>query len=114
MVGKSLNPMKSAFIGRWKITEMEQWDQDYVDMEESGNIAFEKGGSGGFHFGCVEVSLDWRYDASIDRVDFTFEGSDEGDPVSGRGWAKIEGKQLVGQIVFHLGDESGFKARKRR
>jgi len=45
-------------------------------------------------------------------VDFTFEGSDEGDQVSGRGWAKIEGKQMVGQIVFHLGDESGFTAKK--
>jgi len=60
------------------------------------------------------AALDWRYDASIDRVDFTFDGSDEGDQVSGRGWAKTEGKQLVGQIVFHLGDESAFKAKKVR
>jgi hypothetical protein len=102
----------SAFVGKWRIVEMEQWDQDYVDMEEPGHVTFKKGGSGGFHFGCVDATLDWRYDASIDRVDFTFEGSDEGDQVNGRGWAKIEGKQLVGQIAFHLGDESGFKARK--
>jgi len=106
--------MKSAFIGRWKITEMEQWDQDYVDMEEPGHITLEKRGSGSFHFGCVDLALDWRYEAAIGRVDFTFDGSDEDDRVGGRGWAKIEGKQLVGQIVFHLGDESGFKARKRR
>ena len=56
--------------------------------------------------------LDWRYDDLIQRVDFTFEGSDEGTEVTGRGWAKAEGKQLVGQIVFHLGDESGFSARR--
>ena len=85
-------------------------------MEELGHITFQKSGSGGFHFGCVHASLDWRYNDSLDRVDFTFEGFDEGDQVSGRGWAKIEGKgkELVGQIVFHQGDESGFKARKGR
>ena len=49
-------------------------------MEETGHVTFEKRGTGGFHFGCVDASLDWRYDNSISRVDFTFEGSDEGDP----------------------------------
>jgi hypothetical protein len=53
---------KAAFMGRWKITEMEQWDLDYIDMEEPGHIKFERGGSGGFHFGCVDASMDWRYD----------------------------------------------------
>jgi len=108
--------MKAAFLGKWRILEMDQWDQDYIDMEESGHVTFQKGGSGGFHFGCVDASLDWRYDDSLDRVDFSFEGFDEGTEVNGRGWAKIEGngKQLVGQIVFHEGDESGFKARKAR
>src|SRR6266404_1911351 len=100
---------KPAFVGKWRIIEMDQWDLDYVDEEEPGHITFEKRGSGGFHFGRVDGSLDWRYDATIDRVDFTFEGSDEGDQVSGRGWARVEAKQLVGQIIFHLGDQSGFK-----
>jgi hypothetical protein len=45
-------------------------------------------------------------------VDFTFDGFDEGHQVDGGGWAKIEGKQLIGQIVFHAGGESGFKANK--
>ena len=107
-----MNRMKTAFVGEWRIEEMEQWDQDYIDMEEPGHVTFEKGGSGGFHFGCVDATLDWRYDTSIDRVGFTFDGSDEGDQVNGRGWAKIEGPQMVGHIAFHLGDESGFKARK--
>lgn len=91
---------------------MEQWDQDFVDLEEPGHFTFRKSGSGGFHFGCVDASLDWRYEASIDRVDFIFDGFDEGDQVSGRGWAKIEEEQLVGQIIFHMSDESGFKASK--
>ena len=35
---------------------------------------------------------------------------------SGRGWAKVEGDgtQMLGQIIFHQGDESGFKAKKER
>lgn len=95
---------------------MDQWDQEYVNMEDAGHVTFQKGGSGGFLFGCVDAVLDWRYDDSLDRVDFTFEGVDEGTEVTGRGWAKIEGKgkQMVGQIVFHQGDESGFKAKKGR
>jgi hypothetical protein len=106
--------MKTAFVGKWRITEMDQWDQDFIDMEESGHITFKRGGSGGLHFGCVDASLDWRYDDFLDRIDLTFEGFDEGTEVSGRGWARIEGKpkQMVGQIVFHQGDESGFKAKK--
>jgi hypothetical protein len=36
-------------------------------MEESGHITFQKGGSGGFHFGCVDASLDWRYDDALAR-----------------------------------------------
>ena len=104
--------MKTQFIGQWKIVEMEQWEQDYIDMEEPGHITFDKKGLGGFHFGCVDASLDWRYDASLDRVDFTFDGSDEGDQVTGRGWAAIQGKEMTGFIAFHLGEESGFKATK--
>jgi hypothetical protein len=30
----------SAFVGKWRIVEMDQWDQDYIDMEEEGQITF--------------------------------------------------------------------------
>lgn len=106
----------SAFVGKWRIVEMDQWDQDYIDMEEPGHVTFQKSGSGGFHFGCVDASLNWRFDDSLNRVDFTFDGCDEGTEVNGRGWAKVEGDgtQMLGQIIFHQGDESGFKAKKER
>ena len=29
-------------------------------------------------------------------------------------WVKIDGKQMVGYIAFHLGDESKFKAKKTK
>ena len=101
-------------VGRWRIVEMEQWDQDYVDMASPGHITFKKGGTGQLQFGCVEAELDWRIEADNGRCEFTFAGFDEGDEVSGRGWAKAEGTRLTGRIVFHQGDESGFGATKSR
>jgi hypothetical protein len=35
------------------------------------------------------------------------------DPAQGRGWAVIKGEELHGLIAFHLGDESGFVAKKQ-
>jgi len=46
------------------------------------------------------------------RWDFTWEGSDECDPVSGSGYFSIAGNVMNGKIVFHNGDESEFKACK--
>ncbi|HTX55405.1 MAG TPA: hypothetical protein VMD08_18525 [Candidatus Baltobacteraceae bacterium] len=44
-------------------------------------------------------------------VDFTWEGNDECDPASGRGWAKLlKDGSLAGHIYFHQGEDSGFKA----
>jgi hypothetical protein len=106
--------MKAPFVGRWRITEMELWDQEFIDLESPGHITFERGGRGELHFGAVNVTLDWRADAKENRVDFSFEGFDEGDEVSGRGWAELNGGKLTGRIAFHHGDESGFVAQKAR
>jgi len=43
-------------------------------------------------------------------VEFLFEGFDEGDEVLGLGWARIQEGKLLGQIKFHQGDKSAFKA----
>ena len=104
--------MKGSFVGRWRIVEMELWDQDFVDLESPGHIVFTRNGHGELHFGALEVTLDWRLDATGNRVDFAFEGFDEGDEVSGKGWAELNGRKLTGRIAFHLGDESGFVAQK--
>ncbi|MBE7502014.1 MAG: hypothetical protein HS113_17310 [Verrucomicrobiales bacterium] len=106
--------MKTSAVGRWRIVEMEQWDQDYVDMDAPGHITFRKGGTGQLHFGCVEVELGWRAEADTGRVEFTFAGFDEGDEVNGRGWAEMQGSRLTGRIAFHQGDGSGFVATQGR
>ncbi len=103
-----------VYIGKWRITEMEQWDRDYIDMVVPGHFTFAKDGSGSFQFGVVEGELDCRLDRAGDQevLAFTWEGSDECDPASGRGWVAADGKQMIGHLFFHEGDDSGFKAKK--
>jgi hypothetical protein len=36
---------------------MEQWDLDYIDMEEAGHITFKKDGSGGFPSAVLRCGL---------------------------------------------------------
>ena len=47
-------------------------------------------------------------------VEWTWEGTDGADmtEMTGRGWAKLEDEELHGLIVIHLGDESGFVAKR--
>jgi transposase len=74
---------KSALIGKWRIVEMALWDNDYLDMLEPAYIQFQRSGLGEFKFGCVVGGLDCTL--FPDAVEFTWEGSDEMDPVSGDG-----------------------------
>ncbi|MBI4765543.1 MAG: hypothetical protein HY787_13225 [Deltaproteobacteria bacterium] len=104
--------MKKTYIGKWRITEMEMWDKEYIDMVVPGHLTIEKDGTGSLQFGVVEVEMDCRIESihGEERLDFTFEGSDEGDQVCGRGWAQITGRNMKGRIYFHLGDDSAFTA----
>lgn len=94
---------------------MEAWDQDYVDMEVESFIRFDQNKTGEFQFGLVRGFLHWRIDNDDrkSRLEFTWEGSDELDPVNGGGWAETERNILHGCIHIHLGDTSGFTASKK-
>jgi hypothetical protein len=93
---------------------MELWEPDDLDLLGPAQIALERGGRGRMMFIAVDVLLDYqpeRRDDS-DGVEFTFDGSDEGDRVGGRGWAVLDGPKLRGRIYFHQGDSSGFVGRR--
>ena len=45
---------KSPLLSRWRITWMDQWDQDFVDQETEGYFEFGPNDSGSFQFGYVE------------------------------------------------------------
>jgi hypothetical protein len=104
----------NKYIGKWRILEMEQWDKDFIDLVGEGHITFEKKDRGELHFGAVDCDLDCRIErvGEQERIEFSFVGMDEGDEVSGRGWAVLDGERLRGRIYFHDGDESGFIAGK--
>lgn len=84
-------------------------------MDVQASIKIEPDNSGHFQFGLVCGEIDGRIVdyAEGKRFEFTFEGSDECDPVSGFGWVRInEISILEGEFRFHLGDSSTFSARK--
>ena len=70
---------------------MEVWPDDYLDLIEPAHIAFEGGADGVFVFGAVKGWLDVRYGARDGAAcaEFSWEGHNDADPASGRGWATI-------------------------
>ena len=111
---RTKHPMSNQYLGTWRIIEMEQWDQDFIDLVVPGYIAFREDHRGEFQFGAVHGDLDYRLAPyqETERLEFSWEGEDEMDPVSGRGWAIIQDGQLQGRIYFHEGDDSGLTATK--
>ncbi|MGH8971845.1 MAG: hypothetical protein ACRD0C_01395 [Acidimicrobiia bacterium] len=101
------------FVGRWRMVTMDLWDREAIDLLGPASIEFNKDGSGRFRFIAVEGWMDCRDTecGGCTGVEFTWEGSDEGDSANGRGWAVMETDgTLRGHIYFHLGDDSGFRA----
>jgi hypothetical protein len=105
---------KSPFTGRWRIVSMTEWDKDYIDAEVPGFIEFDAKGAGQFHFGYVQGEMDWRTCTREGEpaVEWTWDGNDEMEAAQGRGWAAVKGNELHGMIFFHMGDDTGFVAKK--
>ncbi len=109
----------AAFLGYWKITQMDEWDQDYVDLVVPGFVEFEKADgahiTGGFQFETVSGGLHAHVRELGDEsfIEWSWEGRNDNDPGCGRGWAKVDGAQLLGRIYIHLGDNSGLTARRQ-
>jgi hypothetical protein len=104
----------SPFVGRWRILSMAGWDQEFVDAEVEGYFEFDAEGTDEFQFGYVRGDIGYLLTERDGEpaVEWTWEGVDELDPCSGRGWAVLEGDELHGMIFFHQGDDSGFVAKK--
>lgn len=103
------------YEGTWRITEMELWDQDYLDMEVEAFITIDDRGNGQFQFGLVSGHIDGDIlkDGKNEKLEFTWEGNDECDPAQGSGWLKLKSKNIMnGEIKFHKGDRSGLIAKR--
>ncbi len=102
-----------SVVGRWRIVETELWDSDALNLVAPVFIEFGEDGMGSFGFIAVQGELDCQEVTRDGRpgVEFSWEGNDDCDPASGRGWAVLEeGESLRGRIFFHLGDDSSFTA----
>jgi hypothetical protein len=105
----------AGLIGRWRIVEMSDYDSDDIDLIEPGFVEFDEDGMGEFGFVAASGQIDYRETERDGRVavEFTWEGVDEGDSVSGRGWAVLlDETQVEGRLFFHLGDDSSFRAER--
>lgn len=94
---------------------MELWDRDALDLVGPAFIEFAPDQTGRFSFVAVEASLDYRATPREGRpgVEFSWEGNDECDHVTGRGWAVLaDDGMLGGHIYVHLGDDSSFLAKR--
>ena len=96
--------------GTYEIIEMSEWDKEDIDLVEPGYIRI-KGNKGELHFICVDGDMDIRKDKS-GGYKFSWDGSDEGDHVTGFGEFTCDGDTLTGRIYIHEGDDSSFVARK--
>jgi hypothetical protein len=76
-----------AFLGDWRITTMELWAKDAIELLGPGLFTFEDEAFGEFRFIAVRGWMDCR------------------------GWGIIEDDgTLSGRIYFHQGDDSAFTA----
>ena len=54
---KQTGIVKRDLIGKWSITKMSEWGDDYINGEVKAFIKIEKSGIGEFHFGYVQCSM---------------------------------------------------------
>ena len=96
--------------GKWRIVETELWGADHLDLVAPAYIVFDGKGRGEFAFGALTATLEAAFTPS--GADFEWHGFDEGDEISGGGWAELEDDgSITGEITFHNGDETTYRAR---
>jgi len=101
--------------GDWRITSTEVWDRDALDLVRPAFIRFEDDHVGGFGMIAIQGGLHWYYGERDGRplVEWTWEGEDEGDLRSGRGWAVLGPDDMLrGRMFIHLGDDTAFVAER--
>ena len=110
-----MNSMK-VFLGNWRIIETELWEREDLNMVAPATLSLNPKGVGQIAFIAIEAQLDYRVVMrdGLPGVEFSFQGFDEGDEVTGRGWAILQGEQLRGRLFFHQGDDSSFVARREQ
>jgi hypothetical protein len=102
-------PSPDAFRGHWRVISSPDFDRQTLEMEitpyvtvEGQNFAFE----GAFHIGLIRGEFDGRLDGK--RVLFSFEASDELEPLHGAGTMSLLDGRMEFRLLIFLGDEFTF------
>ena len=104
----------TGIAGTWRITWMETWPRDFVDLVEPGYFRFDEDRLGNLAFGTVRGDIDYRVSDNQTRVDFSWHGDDDGRPMSGRGWFTLSSaNRAKGRLFIHRGDESAVELEKQ-
>src|SRR5262245_54915158 len=105
-----------TFAGTWHITEMDEWDEDYFNMEVQAYIKLDRQGNGEFQFGLIRGQIvDGWLDEDGKGYEFRWEGNDEMDEASGSCSLDLTDKNhLEGEITFGNGDSSGVQAERAK
>jgi hypothetical protein len=96
-------------IGKLRIVETATWDKQHLDLCGPAFLEIDAQGHGDMAFGALEAALDCSFTPT--GIDFHWNGADEGDQVSGHGWADLrEDGCLEGELAYRDGDETTFIA----
>lgn len=99
------------FNGEWRIIELPDMMDDYVDLGQRKpyiriSVSADGNVSGEYECGLSSGNIDGgvREFGSATKIVFGFEGLDEMDQVSGGGWAQLrDDVKLEGEFVNNLG-----------
>ena len=104
------------FAGKWKVIEAIDMVDDYLSLTPDPHLKIEVSGknevTGSYLFGVQTGSIDAQLeqDKESQRLLFSFDGSDEGDEVSGFGTASFESADtLILRMHYHMGDTYSFR-----
>ena len=92
---------------------MPDFPTGYPDLVEAAYILFEHEGGGEFAFGCCTGHIREASSTEATSIDFSWDGSDEMDDVSGDGSAELQPDGVLhGEFCYRNGGEYTFIAEK--
>lgn len=101
--------VSTSLVGKWRIVETGAWSRDHLDLCGPAFLRIGVDGTGEMAFGTLTAALNGGFTAS--GIDFDWNGADEGDQVSGSGWANLgDDGRLEGEIAYDNEDETTFTA----
>ena len=105
---------RSRFLGRWRITATDLWARRDLDELAPAHITFGPARQGELEPVAIEGDIDYRLGRRDGKpaVEFSWQGSDDGQPISGRGWAQLSDRRIDGQLFIHQGDDTRFTAER--